>query len=284
LSLIGSFITAEKVTDLAIALIQRRKVYANICEVRNNVKASSIKVPKLNSGTVGDYVPGTNMTTNNATSSSITIALDNAKYINDYLDYVDMAESEQDATKQCVNTLANNMGNEVDKQVLKALFSTAGTGGATYGLGVTTAPITIDSSNIDDYFADAARALDDADAPEAGRYAVITTKMQKALTLNNIYVAATTDEAARKGGFRGMFMGFEVYVSNNLPKGVAGGIAAGEAGVVFGVKGAGAVGFTYENTRTIPTEDRFGEKFQSVAKWGSAAVTPEYICNGCVVA
>lgn len=280
--LIGDFIQAAKITELATALVQRRRVFPNIAEVKTDVKGSSIKVPVLNSGTIGDYVPGTDMTVNNATSSAITISINQSKYINDYLDYVDMTSSAQDATKQCVNTLGNTMGSTTDKYALKQFF-TGATAGSTYGLGVTGTPITIDASNIDDYFTSAARALDELDAPEDGRYAVITPKMQQALTLNNIYVAATTDESARKGGFRGQYVGFEVYVSNNLPAGVADGLGATEAGVIFGIKGACAVGFNYENVRTVNAEDRFGEKFQAVANYGAGVATPTYIVNGIVV-
>lgn len=285
MALIGSFIQADKLQTMALMLMQRRQVFPNICEVKNNVKASSIKVPKLTSGTIGDYTPGTDMTVNNATSSAVTITLDQSKYINDYLDYQDLSQSDQatEATKQCTNTIGVNMGKVTDKYVLKQMFTGAGIGGATYSLGVTTAPITIDASNIDDYISNMARSLDDNDAPEDGRFAVITPKMRQALTLNNIYVAATTDEATRKGGFSGMYMGFEIYVSNNLPAGVADGLAATEAGVVYGVKGCTGVGFNYDNTRTVPAVLRFGEYFQSLANYGAAVVTTEWTGKGVVV-
>lgn len=286
MALIGTFIQADKLVTMALMLMQRRQVFPNICEVKNDVKASSIKVPKLTSGTVMDYVPGADMTVNNAGSTSVVINLDQAKAVNDYLDYMDLSASDQatEATKQCVNTMGNEVGKVTDKYVLKQMFDGASTGGAAYSLGVTTAPITIDASNIDDYISNMARALDDNDAPEDGRFAVVTPKMRQALTLNNIYVAATTDENARKGGFSGMYMGFEIYVSNNLPKGVAGGLAAGEAGVIFGIKGTTGVGFNYNNTRTIPAVLRFGEYFQSLTNYGAGVVTTEWAGKGCVVA
>jgi hypothetical protein len=183
-----------------------------------------------------------------------------------------------------VSDIDNSLGKVTDKYALKAFFAAAGVnGGVGYGLGVTGTPITIDASNIDEYFASAARALDEADAPEAGRFAVITPKMRQALTLNNIYVAATTDEAARKGGFAGMYMGFEVYVSNNLPAGVADGLGATEAGVIFGIKEACAVGYNFDQMRTVECEDRFGEKLQAVAKFGAGNSTPAYVVKGVVV-
>jgi len=285
MALITSFIQADKITDLATALISRKTVFSSIADVRMGFKGSSAQIPVLNSGTVGDYVPGVDMTTNNVSSSHITIPLDQSKYINDYLDDVDEATATQSALPQLLNTLTNTMANLVDAFALEKLWDGAGTTDAT-ALGVTGTPIAIDEDNIDDYLTTVDRLLTEADAPEDGRYVIVSPKMAQALTLNNVYVSATTDEQARRRGYRGMYANLEIYVSNNLPVGVLTGdnhnLASGETGVLGGVKGAGNVLFNYEKFRAVEAEDRFGQKYQAVANYGAGANTPVWLVWGVV--
>jgi len=285
MSLITDFIQANKVTELATQLIARKTVFASISDVRMGFKGSSAQIPVLDSGTVGDYVPGQDMTVNNVSSSNINIPLDQAKYINDYLDDVDEASAAQSALPQLLNTLTNNMANIVDQYALKKLWDGAGSTNAT-DLGVSGTPITIDENNIDDYLTSIDRVLTENDAPEAGRYAVITPAMLQSLTLNNVYVAATSDEQARTRGYRGMYGGLEIYVSNNIAKGAFVGdnhdLAIGEKGVFGGIKQAGNVLFNYDRFRAVEAEDRFGQKFQAVSNYGAGVNTPKWLVWGVI--
>lgn len=284
MALITNFIQASKITELATALISRKTVFSSIADVKMGFKGSSAQIPVLSSGTVGDYTPGIDMTVNNTSSSNITIALDQNKYINDYLDDVDEASAAQSALPQLLNTLTTNMATTVDQYALQTLWNKAGTTDAT-ALGVTLTPITVTEDNIDDYLTSIDRLLTEADAPEDGRYAVITPKMAQSLTLNNVYVAASTDEMARKRGYRGMYANLEIYVSNNLPAGVLDldhDLAAGEKGVLAGVKGAGNVLFNYDKFRVVEAEDRFGQKYQAVSNYGAGANTPAWLVWGVI--
>ena len=285
MALITDFIQADKITELATALIKKRTVFSSIADVRTNFKGSQAQIPVLNSGTVGDYVPGVDMAVSNVSSSHITIPLNQSKYINDYLDDVDEASAAQSALPQLLNTLTNNMATTVDKYALQQLWDGAATTDAG-ALGVTGAPIAIDESNIDDYLTTIDRLLTEADAPDANRFVVITPKMLQALTLNNIYIAATSDEMARTRGYRGMYANLEVYVSNNLKEGAFTGanhsLAVDEIGVVGGVRGAGNVIFNYDKFRAKEAENRFGQKYQAVNNYGAGANTPAWLVWGVV--
>ena len=285
MALITDFIQANKITELATALIKRRTVFSSIADVKTGFKGSQAQIPVLASGQVGDYVPGVDMNVNNVSSSHITIPLDQSKYINDYLDEVDEASAAQSALPQLLNTLTNNMATVVDQYALKKLWDGASTTDAT-ALGVTGTPITIDESNIDDYLTTIDRLLTEADAPDAGRYVVITPKMLQALTLNNIYVAASSDEQARRRGYRGMYANLEVYVSNNLPSGQYTGdnhdLGPDEIGVIGGIKAAGNVIFNYDKFRAKEAENRFGQKFQAVNNFGAGANTPSWLVWGVI--
>ena len=285
MSLITDFIQAQKITDLATALIRRKTVFAQISDVRMGFKGSSAQIPVLNSGTVKDYVPGTDMVTDNVSSSNIKIDLDQSKYISDYLDDVDEATATQSALPQLLNTLTNNMANIVDQYALAQMWDGAGKTSAAE-LGVTGTPITVDETNIDDYLTTIDRILTESDAPEDGRYAIITPKMLQSLTLNNIYVAATTDEMARTRGYRGMYANLEIFVSNNIVAGDYTGdnhsIVAGEKGVFGGIRSASNVLFNYEKFRAKEAEDRFGQKYQSVTNYGAGVNTPTYMVWGVV--
>jgi hypothetical protein len=83
-----------------------------------------------------------------------------------------------------------------------------------------------------------------------------------------------------------MYANLEVYVSNNLPAGVLDtathDLAAGEKGVLAGVKGAGNVLFNYDKFRAIAAEDRFGQKYQAVSNYGAGANTPTWLVWGVI--
>ncbi len=275
--LISDFIQNDKITDLATALISRKLVLTDVSDVRMGFKGASAQIPVLNSGTVGDYVAGTDMTTNNATSSKITIALDQHKYINDYLDECEDEASAQSALPQLLNTLTNNMGVTVEQYGLGKMWSTAGiVGTSANGFGTTAVPITIDKDNIDDYLVSVDQALTEADAPDEGRFAIITPTMQSALTLNNIYIAATTDEMARTKGFRGTYGNLQIYVSNSLP------VKGTGKGIVAGVKGAFSLLYNYDKFRNVQAENRFGQKYQALTCYGAGANTPAWLLAGVV--
>lgn len=278
MSLITDFIQTNKITELATALISRKLVLSDVSDVRMGFKGSEAQIPVLNSGTIGNYVAGTDMTVTNVSSSKITIALDQSKYINDYLDDVDDASSAQSALPQLLNTMTNGLGVTVEQYGLSQMWTTAGIAGTSATLGVSGTPIAIDKDNIDDYLVLIDQKLTEADAPDDGRFVIITPTMQSALTLNNIYVAATADEQARTRGYRGMYGNLQVYVSNSLPTKGAG------KGIVAGVKGAFSLLFNYEKFRNIPAEDRFGTKYQAVSNYGAGANTPAWLLKGVVSA
>lgn len=282
MALVSDFIEAEKITDIMYQIMLKPSLWSMISQVKYNCKTNKINIPILGATAVGDYVPGTNMSINNLGSSHVSIDLDQSKYINDYLDEVDTAMAAQDVLKQAMINIKNANSSNINKFTLKKYFTDAGINPVTYGLGVTTAPITIDSTNIDDYLTSICEALDTLDLPENGRYVVLPPYCRKALTLNNTYVAATTDEQSRRKGFSGMYASLEVHISNALPSGVADSLAAGETGIVYGLIGAGAVGFNFDKQRTVPAEQRFGEFLQAAWVYGAGATNANFLGKGVV--
>ena len=172
MALITDFIQANKITELATALITRKTVFSSITDVKMGFKGSSAQIPVLSSGTIGDYAPGTDMTVNNVSSSNINITVDQFKYINDYLDDVHEASAAQSALPQLLNTLTQNMAKVVDQYALEKLWDLATTTEAA-SLGTSGAPITIVEGNIDDYLTSIDRLLTEADAPEVLRVRVL---------------------------------------------------------------------------------------------------------------
>jgi hypothetical protein len=282
MALISDFIQADKITtDLVTQLVQRKTVFGQVADVKRDFKGSSASIPVANSGTVGNYVPGTPMDINTVTSSAITIDLNQTKYINDYVDSVDKASSAQDVMRQVLNRLTQNMSITIDTYALQEWFDNAGVTDATI-LGVTSAAIDLSESNIDEYLAGAAQLLDENDVPEDGRVAIIPPVAHKYLTLNNVYEAASTDEQARIKGFKGMFMGLEIFVSNNLPKGVAGGLEADETGVIIAHKSALNVLFNYDDIK-ISTDALYrGEFISAVSQYGAGVNTSTYVAAGVI--
>ena len=281
MALISDFIQANKITDLAVALIQRKTVYASIADVRNNWQGSSAQIPILNSGQVNDYVAGQDMSVNNVGATHITIPVDQSKYINDYMDDIDDAISAQSALPQLLNTLTNNMANIVDRFALNKFYFDGTLNNAV--LGTEASPVAITQQNVSEFIANANMLLTKADAPEFGRFIVLPPEITTALSLANLLETSNSDEATRRKGYKGSYLGIEIFESNNLPDNSNyPSIPVGAVGIVFGVKGAGSVLFNYDKFRAVPAEDRFGQKYQAVSQYGAGGVTKDWLGFGVV--
>lgn len=283
MALISDFIQADKITsDLVTQLVSRKAIFTQVADVKVNYKGSSAQIPVANSGTIGNYVPGTPMAINNVTSSSITIDLNQSKYINDYVDSVDKASSSQDVMRQVLNTLTTNMDTVIDTYAQKEWFDNAGIVGTSADIGVTGGPITVDEDNIDKYLTDVSRLMDENDVPSEDRIVILTPKLIQSLSLNNTYIAATTDEMSRRRGYKGLYADLEVMVSNSVPTGTAGGLEVGERGVVAAHKSALNVLFNYQDIK-ISTDALYrGEFISSVVNYGAGVNTPIYVVAGVV--
>ncbi|MDE2106489.1 MAG: hypothetical protein KGL39_55255, partial [Patescibacteria group bacterium] len=144
-------------------------------------------------------------------------------------------------------------------------------------LGTTGAPLTIvarspanGQTEILDMLLRMGQALDEQNIPEDGRWAVIPAWAAQYLKFSDLRQAYLTGDPSTplRNGRIGMIDRFTIYVSNLLPAGVAGGLAAGQ----FAMYAGHAHGLTFASqiskVETLRSELTFGTILRGLQVYG----------------
>jgi len=74
----------------------------------------------------------------------------------------------------------------------------------------------------------------------------------------------------------------KVYQNNNLPAGVAGGLAAGETAIIAGTNEGPTFAANITKTDTVKIPDSFGEYWRTLFVYGRSVVQPTALVNAIV--
>lgn len=183
--------------------------------------------------TVSDYTVGTGVTYQVPTPSTIEMNIDKGKafafQINDVLEY----QAKPNLLDMFSADAAEQMRIAIDSQVIYNTFSqgaaankgaTAGAKSASYDLGTDDAPVVLTAANVLQKILELASVLDEQNIPDSDRWIVIDPYTRTLLLQSNLAQAQFMGDAtsAVRNGLIGTIDRFKVYVSNQLPKAVAG--------------------------------------------------------------
>jgi len=156
--------------------------------------------------------------------------------------------------------------------------NTAGRITGNIDLGSTGTPVAISKTNVLDYIVDLGTVLDEANAPEAGRFLVIPAKMAGMIKKSDLKDASITGDSMSviRNGRLGMIDRFTIYMSHNLS------VSSGKFSLIAGHK----MGFTFAsqmtNMETIRSESTFGNIVRGLQVYGYKVVKPEALAQGVV--
>ena len=209
-------------------------------EISNNNWEGEIKgmgdkitINNIPSLTVSNYVAGTALTYEAPTPSVTTLQIDKGRYfafqLNDVLAY----QSQPKLMDVFSNDAAMQMKIAIDSTVIYNTFTgaaaankgaTAGALSGSYSLGTDAAPVTLTAANILATLTALGGVLDEQNIPETDRFLVIDPATRQLLMQSNLAQAQFMGDAQSmvRNGRIGSIDRFTVYVSNNLPKAVAG--------------------------------------------------------------
>jgi len=209
-------------------------------EISNNNWEGEIKgmgdkitINNIPSLTVSNYVAGTALTYEAPTPSVTTLQIDKGRYfafqLNDVLAY----QAQPKLMDVFSSDAAMQMKIAIDSTVIYNTFAsanasnkgaTAGALSGSYNLGTDAAPVTLTASNILTTLTALGGVLDEQNIPETDRFIVIDPATRQLLMQSNLAQAQFMGDATSmiRNGRIGSIDRFTVYVSNNLPKAVAG--------------------------------------------------------------
>jgi hypothetical protein len=191
----------------------------------SDVNAKSIFVPRFADLSAQTYTPGSPLSATNQDWAYDTINLSTYKHCSFY---VDNARSETISIDQAVNLApeaAYQLANAIDKFALGKIygsegFTYAGVEASSINGGTLNREISASTANIINIFANAKKVLLQNNVEQNGDWcAIITPKMASYIDIKTASVGFNVADATLRNGYAGNFLGFEVYISNNLPSG-----------------------------------------------------------------
>ncbi len=237
--------------------------------------------------TIRTYTKGQTLQVENPDKPKLQLLIDKGEYFSCIEDDVDKVQSDIALMDTWSKDASERMKIKIDQRVLTDLLpdiastnkgATAGRITGNIDLGTTGSPIAISKTNVLDYIVDLGTVLDEANAPEAGRFLVIPAKMAGMIKKSDLKDASITGDSMSviRNGRLGMIDRFTIYMSHNLS------VSSGKFSLVAGHK----MGFTFAsqmtNMETIRSESTFGNIVRGLQVYGYKVVKPEALAQGIV--
>lgn len=272
-------------------------VFSQICntDYEGEIKAQGDKVVirKTPDITVSPYAVGTQITYEVPAKNSTELMVDLGMYAAFQIDDVDKAQSDLPLINMFAKDAGERIRIETDREVLAFMSdgaaatnkgATAGAISANINLGITTAPVAITATNATEFIVLLNQVLDEANIPMEGRWVVVPAGFCTHLKTSDLKAANITGDSTGviRTGLIGMVDRMKVYQNNNLPAGVAGGLAAGETAIIAGTNEGPTFAANITKTDTVKIPDSFGEYWRTLFVYGRSVVQPTALVNAIV--
>jgi hypothetical protein len=235
---------------------------------------------------INNYMADGDLSLDRPAGGNIELYINKGKYFATIVDDIMEIQSDLNLLSIWADDASEQMKIQVDVDVLSGILGTAlasnqglaaGAISGNINLGTTGAPISTVGRNpgagqveILDVLLRLGQALDEQNIPESGRWVVMPTwaaTQIKRSELRQVYLSGDQITMMRNGRL-GMVDRFTIYVSNLLPTGVAGGLAAGQFAVYAGHPHALTFASQMTKVETIRSERTFGTVFRGLQVYG----------------
>jgi hypothetical protein len=251
--------------------------------------ADTIHVPRFGDLSVATYTPGTTISATAQDWAFDTLVVSAYKHCTFYVDDARSLTTNVDAARELATEAAYQLKNTIDSDVFKNI--TGADGFINYQCnadligGTAHRPLSAGSATIINVFANARKKLRQANVEEVGDWcAIITPKIAADIETKAATVGFNVADATLRNGYAGDFMGFQVYISNNLPSGACSTIAVTLStaatsattckSIYFGRKGTIDVVMMKAPALEIrKKDDMIGSNFITWTVYGSAVFT-----------
>lgn len=252
----------------------------------------TIHVPYFGSLSTQTYTPGTTISATAQDWAFDNLIVSAYKVVTFYVDDPRSLTLNVDQARELATEAAYQLKDTIDTDVLKCITGADGFVAADdadiLAGGTNAKPVSAGTANIIQVFAGARKVLRNRNVEETGDWiAIVTPKIAADIEIKGATVGFNVADSTLRNGYAGDFMGFQVYVSNNLPSGKLTALAPGAGGVTatglsattsksiyFGKKGTIDVAMLRAPALEIrKKDDMIGSNFITWTVYGSAVFT-----------
>ena len=250
--------------------------------------ADTVHVPRFGDLSAQTYTPGTTITATAQDWAYDTLVVSAYKHVTFYVDDPRSLTVNVDQARELATEAAYRLRDAIDQHVFANITGADGftpsDDGALLG-GTDDRAVSAGTANIIQLFAGARKVLRERNVEETGDWAaVVTPKIAADIEIKAANVGFNVADATLRNGYAGDFMGFQVYISNNLPTGQVSALAPGALGataqvgagtsIYFGKKGTIDVVMLAEPALEIrKKDDMIGANFITWTVYGSSVFT-----------
>ncbi len=241
-----------------------------------------VKEPQI---AVADYTRGLAVVATNLTDQELVLTIDQAKSFSFKIDDLEKRFSHVNFQAVAADNAAYALRDAMDSNILEAIGAGAT---VTTGMGTTSVPIDIGfgTGEVDplNQMSLAAKELDEANAPEDGRWFVAAPEWYNQLA-NTSSKLLSVDFNAGQGSVRnglvasGLLRGFQMYKSNNVPTNDLSGATPAGAGdapmALFGHISGTSAASSMNKVETIRDTGTFSDVVRGLMVWGRKVLRPE---------
>lgn len=241
-----------------------------------------VKEPQI---AVADYTRGLAVVATNLTDQELVLTIDQAKSFSFKIDDLEKRFSHVNFQAVAADNAAYALRDAMDSNILEAIGAGAT---VTTGMGTTSVPIDIGfgTGEVDplNQMSLAAKELDEANAPEDGRWFVAAPEWYNQLA-NTSSKLLSVDFNAGQGSIRnglvasGLLRGFQMYKSNNVPTNDLSGATPAGAGdapmALFGHISGTSAASSMNKVETIRDTGTFSDVVRGLMVWGRKVLRPE---------
>lgn len=195
-------------------------VAAEVCnlDLKQDLKyGDTINIPYFGSMTAQTYVPGTAFTADAQEWDIDPLIVSAYKTVAIYVDDIEQLQANINIRTALQEEIAYQLREAIDTHALLRIKDGTTTGAGSLG-GTTRHALTATTANVISLFAGARRVLRAQNVSEGGDWiSIISPKVANFLEFKSTSVGYNTADAMLRNGYAGEFMGFKVYISNNLP-------------------------------------------------------------------
>lgn len=230
---------------------------------------SAVKIASIGNVSIGDYEKNTDIDPpETLTDSEQTLAIDQAKYFNFYVDSIDRAQQNANVLEEAMRRSAWSLRDAADSYLAGVMEAAVPVGNT---LGTLATPEVPTPETAYEYLVDLGVLLDEANAPIESRFVVVPAWFHGMLLKDDRFVAAGTLRSDRSlgNGQVGEAAGFTILKSNNVPN---------TAGAQYKIIAGHSVATSYVeqilDLQAYKPESRFGDAVKGLHVYGAKAVRP----------
>lgn len=266
-------------------------------EIRN--MGDQVKIRTRPTISVANYQATQALVVTRPSAPVVDLLIDKGKYFNTVLDDVMEIQSDVELLSLWADDASEQMKIAVDNDALAFALINGGTVAANKGntagrisadlrLGATTLPTfvaavasgtgvgdtTANDRSVINHLVDLGQVLDEQNIPENGRFVIVPAWYASAIKRSELRDASISGDGSSmlRNGRLGMVDRFTIYVSNLLPAGVTGGLAAGEFAVYAGHKNGLTFASQMTKVETLRSESTFGTLLRGLQVYGLGVI------------